>query len=552
MIPTAIENRISPARDTRVTARVGIALGATITLCFLTGLISHWIQHPPTWFVWPTHPVWLYRVTQGAHVISGTMTIPLLLVKLWSVYPRLFARPRLGDPLQLLERASIAILVGATIFQLTTGLLNTAKYYPWKFFFTTTHYAMAYVAIGALAVHLAVKLPIVRTALSTPLDDPTPAPAAGAAGAGDMVAAGAGESSGDDAGEPKGVDAAGERDTSAKVERGTGAKVERGAGSEVEGGISPEVGRGTSPEVEMGASAGIDTGTSAGTSRGTDAHIKTVANAAGERDGGAEGETGSGAGELKTVGAGGLKRVGAEGSKGQGTALGAPISAAGSSPESPALAAGPSPESPAPAAPAAGAGVSRRAVLVGAGLGAVVAGLAVAGQTVPYLRWLAVLAPRSGEGPQGLPVNRTAGEAGVGEMALAEGYRLMVSCGGGKRGFSRGELAGLPQYEVELPIACVEGWSASARWAGVRLRDLLGAVGEYRGGDVGFVSLETGGIYGRSVLPRRHAVDDSTLVALRLNGAELSLDHGYPCRLIAPNRPGVLQTKWLSSIEVLS
>jgi DMSO/TMAO reductase YedYZ molybdopterin-dependent catalytic subunit len=32
----------------------------------------------------------------------------------------------------------------------------------------------------------------------------------------------------------------------------------------------------------------------------------------------------------------------------------------------------------------------------------------------------------------------------------------------------------------------------------------------------------------------------------------LALDHGYPCRLIAPNRPGVMQTKWLASLTVVN
>lgn len=128
----------------------------------------------------------------------------------------------------------------------------------------------------------------------------------------------------------------------------------------------------------------------------------------------------------------------------------------------------------------------------------------------------------------------------------------MVDVGGVRRAFSRAELAALPQSESTLPIACVEGWSASAHWSGVRLRDLLAAVGEYRSGDVRFESLESGGLYRTTVLPRRHAIDASTLVALRVNGEELDLDHGYPCRLIAPNRPGVLQTKWLSTIEVLA
>jgi len=30
----------------------------------------------------------------------------------------------------------------------------------------------------------------------------------------------------------------------------------------------------------------------------------------------------------------------------------------------------------------------------------------------------------------------------------------------------------------------------------------------------------------------------------------LNIDHGYPLRLIAPNRAGVLNTKWLNSVTV--
>ncbi|MBC7403690.1 MAG: molybdopterin-dependent oxidoreductase, partial [Microbacteriaceae bacterium] len=29
------------------------------------------------------------------------------------------------------------------------------------------------------------------------------------------------------------------------------------------------------------------------------------------------------------------------------------------------------------------------------------------------------------------------------------------------------------------------------------------------------------------------------------------IDHGFPARMIAPGRPGVLQTKWLSKLEVI-
>jgi hypothetical protein len=72
------------------------------TICFLTGLASHFAQHPVSWFSWPTRPVSLYQFTQGAHVLSGIAAIPLLLAKLWSVYPRLFARPPLRPAARLL------------------------------------------------------------------------------------------------------------------------------------------------------------------------------------------------------------------------------------------------------------------------------------------------------------------------------------------------------------------------------------------------------------------------------------------------------------------
>jgi hypothetical protein len=115
-------------RGTAVTARVGLALGVAIAVCFVTGLISHFIQHPQPWFFWPTRPVWLYRVTQGLHVISGIAAIPLIVVKLWSVWPKLFERPIIGGVVRQLERLSILVLVGSMLFQLSTGLMNIAQW----------------------------------------------------------------------------------------------------------------------------------------------------------------------------------------------------------------------------------------------------------------------------------------------------------------------------------------------------------------------------------------------------------------------------------------
>jgi DMSO/TMAO reductase YedYZ molybdopterin-dependent catalytic subunit len=51
---------------------------------------------------------------------------------------------------------------------------------------------------------------------------------------------------------------------------------------------------------------------------------------------------------------------------------------------------------------------------------------------------------------------------------------------------------------------------------------------------------------------QQHAADPDTLLALALNGEPLALDHGFPVRLIGPNRPGVLQTKWVARVEVVA
>ncbi len=107
----------------------------------------------------------------------------------------------------------------------------------------------------------------------------------------------------------------------------------------------------------------------------------------------------------------------------------------------------------------------------------------------------------------------------------------------------------MPQRTERLPIACVEGWSASGDWTGVQLRELLIAAGLPAATEVRVLSLQQRGGYGSSVVAVPHVLDARTLLALRLNGADLHLDHGYPVRLIAPNRPGVMQTKWLRHVE---
>lgn len=194
--------------------------------------------------------------------------------------------------------------------------------------------------------------------------------------------------------------------------------------------------------------------------------------------------------------------------------------------------------------------LSRRGFL---GTTAAVTGVAVvatAGATVPWLRPVSLLSWRGSDGKQDLPVNRSAAGAAVIDAATSPDWRLEVVTASGSKRFSLEELNRLPQTTAALPIACVEGWSQQATWSGVALPDLLRAAGAQPGSTVAVTSLERNGIYASSELPGTHTADPLTLLALRLNGQVLDLDHGYPCRIIAPSRPGVLQTKWVSRLEV--
>ena len=369
----------SSLRDERNAAILGVALGVSFTVCFVTGVLSHLIQDPPSWFQWPSRRAGLYRVTQGVHVATGLASIPLLLAKLWLVYPKLFAWPPFTSVAHLVERLAILPLVAGGVFELFTGLADTHLWYPWPFNFRSAHYWVAWITIGALVVHLGAKWAITRAALFTRASSTEARPADAAASA---------------------------------FDRRT--------------------------------------------------FLATVFAAAG-------------AVTVFTV-----------------------------------------------------------------------------GQTVRPLRTLALLAPRRPDvGPQGFPVNRTAATAGVVETARSPDYRLTVE-GKVRRPltFTTAELRALPQHEATLPISCVEGWSTTQRWRGVRVRDLLARAGARTDAEVRVHSLQRRRAYRSSDLNRWHAHDPDTLLALEVNGEILDLDHGFPLRLIGPNRPGVMQTKWVTRLVV--
>ncbi len=369
------ERKTSPLRDEKTAAILGIALGVSFTICFATGLFSHWAQSTDPIIAFPARPAGLYRVTQALHVFTGVLSIPLLLAKLWTVLPKFFRLPPVASLPHLIERASLLPLVGGGLFLLLSGVNNVAAWYPWEFGFVAAHYWAAWITIGGLVAHIGAKVATTREVL----------------------------------------------------------------------------------------------------------------------------RRGSGRGE-----------------------------------------------------PRADGGIGRRGFFAVVGGLALFLAVSVESQSIAPFRRLGLFSPRDlSKGPQGFPVNSSADRRGVTEAAMSPHYRLRIT-GAVERelSFTLDELGTMELHEAELPIACVEGWSKSASWRGVRIRDLLAMAGAAGASSCTVVSLQEGGGFRSSFVNERHANDPDTLLALEINGETLHIDHGFPVRLIGPNRPGVNQTKWVTEVRV--
>ncbi|MDQ0749995.1 DMSO/TMAO reductase YedYZ molybdopterin-dependent catalytic subunit [Streptomyces africanus] len=207
--------------------------------------------------------------------------------------------------------------------------------------------------------------------------------------------------------------------------------------------------------------------------------------------------------------------------------------------------------SPRPAEPT----VSRRGALWFVGGGSLLLFVTTVGQNFDGpLRRTALLAPHGGgdpgSGPNGFQINKTAAYAGISAAESGEeAWRLVITGRTGTVRLSRAQLAELPLHSSALPIACVEGWSTSDQWwRGVRLRDLAALVGYDVGDppDLFVESLQRHGAFRSAALRANQVADPRSLLALYVNGEELSPDHGHPARIIVPAAPGVLNTKWVA------
>lgn len=401
----------SPIRGPWLTSVFGLLLLAGVTVVFVTGLLSYAAYNPDLGndttpdkgllgfylFDWPTHPAWLYRLTQGVHVTLGVVLVPVLLAKLWSVIPKLFDWPPVRSPAQALERLSLLLLVGGAIFEFVTGILNIQLFYVFPGSFYSLHFYGAWVFIAAFVAHVALKIGRMTRALRS-----------------------------------------------------------RRLRDELRTDLSH-----TRPEP-------------------------------------------------------------------------------------------PDPDGLVPAEPAAPT-MTRRGALGMVGAGSLVLFALTVGQSLGGpLRRTALLAPRNrnpGSGPNGFQINRTAAAVGIAAADVDTTWRLVVRGDDRELSLTRAQVLNLPQHTSALPIACVEGWSTEdQQWSGVRLAVLAALVGPPDVANVLVESVQQTGSFRSAVLRDNQIRDPRSLLALRVNGAELSLDHGYPARVIVPANPGVNNTKWVAAL----
>jgi len=136
------------------------------------------------------------------------------------------------------------------------------------------------------------------------------------------------------------------------------------------------------------------------------------------------------------------------------------------------------------------------------------------------------------------------------------GYRLIVNGMVDRpQAYTLAELRAIPQITQITRHDCVEGWSAIGKWSGPRLADVLAMAMPQHGARYAvFHCMDTTddmSLYYES-LDLHEAAHPQTVLALKLNDAQLDPAHGAPVRLRVPTQLGYKSAKWVRRIELVA
>ncbi len=110
-------------------------------------------------------------------------------------------------------------------------------------------------------------------------------------------------------------------------------------------------------------------------------------------------------------------------------------------------------------------------------------------------------------------------------------------------------LALRPKFQKAVTLNCVEGWSVTLLWEGVRVRDLLASAGVEPDAKIVIFHAHDGYT---SSLPLDYFTKRDIILAYYENGVPLTPEWGWPLQLVAEDKWGYKWVKWIERIEVSS
>jgi DMSO/TMAO reductase YedYZ molybdopterin-dependent catalytic subunit len=138
---------------------------------------------------------------------------------------------------------------------------------------------------------------------------------------------------------------------------------------------------------------------------------------------------------------------------------------------------------------------------------------------------------------------------GYGDLPTVSGESGASASDGIEAGAGAGNAAGAvvsaPAAVERATLDCTSGWYVERDWQGVRVGALLDAAGP--AGDGRFVTFRSVTGY-RFGVPLSEARD--VVLATHVDGERLTHGHGFPLRVVAPERRGFQWVKWVDAVEV--
>jgi DMSO/TMAO reductase YedYZ molybdopterin-dependent catalytic subunit len=129
-----------------------------------------------------------------------------------------------------------------------------------------------------------------------------------------------------------------------------------------------------------------------------------------------------------------------------------------------------------------------------------------------------------------------------------ENYRLQIDgLVKDPRNFTYEEVIELPETSKVVDLNCVEGWSFTAKWTGVKIADILNETGTL--GNATTVVFYSADGYSTS-LDLDYLLKNNIILAYRLNDVTLPAERGFPLQLVAENKYGYKWAKWIVRIEL--